>query len=168
MRRLQTDHVVLIISIWVFAICLFLFSCKAPAKIMSQQDSKDSVRIEYKIKDTVIRIPGDTVRLQTKVPCPDADWHGEVKGNKTSVKASLKNGELNVDCHSDSLNLRIQYLEKELTNRNVSVTTNTIEVPVNVPKPYIPKWVWYLLFYSFGITLWKFWKQIVQLVKKLI
>ena len=88
---------------------------------------KDSTIVKYYYRDSIITVQGDTVRIQTTVPCPDAKWNATAKSGRSSLVASLNNGELSIDCKQDSLLLRISLLEKELERK-----TNTI---VHVPVP---------------------------------
>jgi hypothetical protein len=88
---------------------------------------KDSTIVKYYYRDSVITVHGDTVRIKTTVPCPDAKWNATAKTGRSSLVASLNNGELSIDCKQDSLLLRISVLEKELERK-----TNTI---VHVPVP---------------------------------
>jgi hypothetical protein len=114
-------------------IMLSLFGCHSSKRL--QQTVSDSVRVEYKVKDTTIYLPGDTVSISSAVPCPDAVWSGEAMGTRVSLKATLQNGNLKVSCKTDSLVHRITYLEKELAHKS------TVRVPVAVPViQHRPPW----------------------------
>lgn len=141
---------------------VFMISCKTakpPGKQVTETEN-----VTYVIKDSIIREPGDTVKLVTKIPCPDADWQGETKGSKTKLTASLKNGTLQINCETDSLMKRIQWLEKN-TERIKEVT---IFQEVKVPDPYIPKWVWYTLLLFSSYTVYSCRKQLFPLFSKVV
>lgn len=140
---------------------LFAFCACRTSKPLTSESVTHSV--EYIIKDSIIKEPGDTVNLTTVLPCPDAKWSGEVKGSKTTLTASLENGVLNIDCHTDSLIKKIQWLEKQSKTERQIVITNEVKVPVK----YTPKWVWYLMAISIGLAVYTFRKQIFPLVGKL-
>lgn len=139
------NFVAIILAIVVFA------SCRTPKTIIVEKtvikDStvRDTLR---ETKDTTIYIPGDTVSIHDSVPCPDAKYSKEVKKGGTTAKVSLNNGKLDVECKTDSLQLIIQMLRREVIRLSnfISVErTTTEQVPLEVPKPYIPKWVWWLV-----------------------
>src|SRR4051812_45517593 len=102
-----------------------LFGCRTSKPVVDQV--KDSTVIKYYYRDSMITLPGDTVQMRASVPCPEAKWQAQAKSGRTMLVASLKNGELSIDCKQDSLTLRISLLEKELERK-----TNTI---VHVPVP---------------------------------
>lgn len=114
-----------ILLMYVLIMMALLFSCKTNKPVANEV--KDSTVIKYSYRDTIITLPGDTVQIIATVPCPEAKWQAQAKSGKSVLVASLKNGELQIDCKQDSLTLRISLLEKELERK-----TNTI---VHVPVP---------------------------------
>ncbi|THU36907.1 hypothetical protein FAM09_18260 [Niastella caeni] len=114
-----------IVIVYALSMIALLFGCKTPKPVIAQVN--DSTVVKYFYRDSIIALPGDTVQIRTTVPCPEAKWQGQAKSGRSSLVASLKNGELSIDCKQDSLLLRISLLEKELERK-----TNTI---VHVPVP---------------------------------
>jgi hypothetical protein len=127
----EKDNVffITILTVYVAFMTALLFGCKASKPVVA--GVKDSTVIKYFYRDTLITLPGDTVRIKTTVPCPEAKWSAQAKSGRSSLTASLHNGELSIDCKQDSLLLRISVLEKELERK-----TNTI-VQVPVPREVI-------------------------------
>ena len=111
--------------------------------------TRDSVvtNTVYLPKDSIIYLPGDTLEIYEAIPCPEVDLSREVRSTKTSMTASvkIKNGQLSVECKTDSLMERIAWLEKQVEKASFSVKETTIEVPVEVIKNKVPKWCWWLL-----------------------
>jgi len=114
-----------LLVVYLVAMITLMFSCRTYKPLIDQV--KDSTVVKYYYRDTIITQPGDTVQIKTTVPCPEAKWQAQAKSGRTTLIASLNNGELNIDCKQDSLLLRISVLEKELERK-----TNTI---VHVPVP---------------------------------
>jgi hypothetical protein len=108
---------------------MLLFGCKSSKPLATSQ--QDSTIVKYYYRDSIITLAGDTVRINTTVPCPEAKWKATAKSGRSSLVASLNNGKLSIDCKQDSLLLRISLLEKELERK-----TNTI-VQVPVPREVI-------------------------------
>lgn len=70
----------------------------------------------------------------------------EVTNGKTTATLSVdKKGNLYVDCKTDSLQQRISWLEWELSIQKFTSKKETVQVPVEVPKPFIPGFVWWSL-----------------------
>lgn len=114
---------------------------------------KDSVIIkkETVYQDTIITIPGDTIRFQ--VPC-DKDTIFIVKSNSSSSIVQIKDGIVNVqnNCNEKDiiitkLNTRIENLQKQINN------TTTTKI---VKERYVPK------IYKFFT--WGFWILLLLLI----
>ncbi len=125
--------------------------------------SEDSTITKIEYRDTVIRIPAKTVEVIKMVPgnCPDFDT--TVKKGNTTVSLSKKGNRLKVDCHEDSLKMVIKAL-----NWRVERMRNVVQqVPVNVevPKPYIPRWVWWTMGALLTAAAWGNRKLIIRLIK---
>ena len=112
-------------AVYAIIMLALLFGCSSSKPVVDQ--IKDSTIVKYYYRDSIITLPGDTVQIIASVPCPEAKWQAQAKNGRTMLVASLKNGELSIDCKHDSLQLRISLLEKELERK-----TNTI---VRVPVP---------------------------------
>jgi hypothetical protein len=115
-----------ILVMYTIIMMTLLLGCRTNKPVVDQV--KDSTVVKYYYRDSIITLKGDTVQIKTTVPCPEAKWSAQAKSGRTVLVASLKNGELSIDCKQDSLLLRISLLEKELAR-----TTNTI---VHVPVPH--------------------------------
>lgn len=89
-----------------------------------------------------------------------------------SVRTSLwldAKGNLLFRCDTDSLKLRIQWLEWRIKNASYQTKESVIEVPKPYPDPYIPKWVWWTLGISIAINSLFFAnpiKRIIQHIRK--
>lgn len=111
----------------------------------------------------VLYTKGDTIKVMRTVPCPEAKFDTVIKKGKTEMKASIKNGVLDIECNADSLQHIIDSITR-LKQKEV-YQSERVEVPVDKPVPYIPKWVWYLLAITIGLTAWTFRKPLIALIK---
>jgi hypothetical protein len=125
-----------ILAVYVIVVMALLFGCRTAKPVVDQV--KDSTVVKYYYRDSIINLPGDTVKITTTVPCPEAKWQAQAKSGRTVLVASLKNGELSIDCKQDSLLLRISLLEKEL-ERNTSTIVH-VPVPQEVIRYRTPWW----------------------------
>jgi hypothetical protein len=125
-----------ILAVYVIVVMALLFGCRTAMPVVDQV--KDSTVVKYYYRDSIINLPGDTVKITTSVPCPEAKWQAQAKSGRTVLVASLKNGELSIDCKQDSLLLRISLLEKEL-ERNTSTIVH-VPVPQEVIRYRTPWW----------------------------
>lgn len=142
---------------------LFLFSCCGSRKSTTTKEAvkeKQTETVKYIVRDTAIYIPGDTVVMEQVIPCPDVKWQAKATGNKTTVKAEINNGKLKVECHTDSLNQRIQYLEKQVENRKEVVRT----VEKTLTRRYIPKIVYWIWLAELAIAGYVFRKPLLKLM----
>lgn len=122
----------------------------------------------YVPKDSLIYIPGDTVEIYEAIPCPEVDYRKTVTSKKSNLTASvrIKDGQLSVDCHTDSLEQRISWLERELTVERSREKTVTKEVPVEVVRHKVPRWCWLLLLANIAYVIWRFRSPIFSLINK--
>jgi hypothetical protein len=159
--------VITMLAMYAIAMAVLLFGCKSYKPVVDSV--KDSTVVKYFYRDSIITLPGDTVRIKTTVPCPEAKWRAQAKSGRSSLVASLNNGELSIDCKQDSLLLRISVLEKELERK-----TNTI-VHVPVPREVIryraPWWanitLWLSIILIAGFCI-KHWKLLIANAKALV
>lgn len=114
-------------------------------------------------KTTVLYTKGDTIKVIRIVPCPEARFDTVIKKGKTEMKASLQNGVLDIECNADSLQHIIDSVTR-LKQKEV-YHTERVEVPVDKPVPYIPKWVWYLLGAFILLAGWSFRKPLISIIK---
>lgn len=156
-----------ILAVYVVSMTTLLFGCKTSKPVVAGVN--DSTVVKYFYRDTIIALPGDTVRIKTTVPCPEAKWSAQAKSGRSSLVASLNNGELSIDCKQDSLLLRISVLEKELERK-----TNTI-VHVQVPREVIryrtPWWakitLWLSIILITGFCI-KHWRLLIANAKAIV
>lgn len=123
--------------------------CRTTRVISPKIVVKDSVVY----KDTTIYvdvppvlIPGDTVKLKETVPCPDAQWKGTSTSlsNRTHITAELVHGVLTVECIADSLMRENEKLRADIKIKE-SYRNETITNYQEIPKWYIPWWVWLIV-----------------------
>jgi hypothetical protein len=114
---------------------LAVAGCRSSREIKeSKHELRDSVREVIKYRDSIIKIKGDSVKIKVQVPCPDAKWQGQANSGKLKLDASLYNGELNIDCKTDSLLLVIKMQEKELERfRNEQQVDSSVKVITKMP-----------------------------------
>ena len=129
---------------------------------LTQTVSKENVveKIVYVKKDSLVKAPGDSVKIHDTIPCPGVAYHKEAVSKTGSTKATvdIRNGELNVECKTDSLQARIEWLEANGTKTITKTQTTTIIPPA---ERHIPKWVWWLvtivtLYVSAKIMIWRY------------
>src|SRR5436190_10153660 len=89
-------------------------------------------------KEKIVTIPADSVKIHDTIPCPGLVYHKEVTSTSGKVKATvdISKGNLQVDCKTDSLVQRINWLEAHSRQVINKETTITIRLP---PKRWIPK-----------------------------
>lgn len=120
-----------------------------------------STEIVEKVRDTIIVIPGDTIKLTDTIPCPElinkVVKTKSAKGNTVSV--SIKNNKLEVEAVCDSLEHLIQIKDKE-----IKILKQRKEVQ-HIKEKYIPKYFLYsgiiLPFLIIGILLFSKFKKIL-------
>lgn len=103
-------------------------------------------------RDTAITIPGDTVVISEKIPCPDVKFSKSVKSQKGSVTASatLRGGVLHIECKADSLQVVIKNLETKIRSlEKYHTEVKIVQAPPKI-KYKVPAWCWWLLFLNIG------------------
>lgn len=142
MKRIITAGVLLLS----LASCITQKRClqKFPPQIVT----KDSIVVKDSMVYVTFRdtIPGDSVLLQDTIPCPDVQYHKEVKSpsGRTTAKVDINKGKLTVDCKVDSLTRIIDSLQVKIkTIEAYHSEIKTIEVPV--VKNKTPLWAWIML-----------------------
>lgn len=103
--------------------------------------TKDSIVERLTVKDSIIRIPGETVVINDTLPCPDVVAANTVSSGRLRASYTFKNGLLNINCNSDSLLKAIRWLEAQKEFYKSSSTTIKEPYPVVKLEPYVPKWV---------------------------
>ena len=123
--------------------------------------TKDSIVekevIRYRTDTTII--PGDTIKLQVAIPCPDLVYHKKVENGNTSLVLDIKDGLLTADCQTDSLLHIVDSLQETIKERQSWHSSNETKTLVNTVekiKYKIPKWCWYLLLLNVVYIIFKF------------
>lgn len=108
-------------------------------------------------KDSLIKLPADSVIVHEVIPCPDVSFEKTQKSEskKLTVTAKIAKGTLTIDCKTDSLLQRIKWLEQQKDK------VKEVTVKETIVKRYIPKWVWWLilinaLYLSVRVLAWRF------------
>jgi hypothetical protein len=89
-------------------------------------------------------------------------------GNMRSSLWVDRSGNLLFNCNTDSLKQKISWLETQLTYEKFHKEIKTIEKPVEVPTPHIPKWMYWLFAISICINIWNYRFDIIALVKHIV
>jgi hypothetical protein len=131
---------------------LSLASCVTQKRCLQKFPPQIVTKDSIVVKDTTVyvtlrdTIPGDSVLLDDSIPCPDVQYHKEVKSpsGRTTAKVDINKGKLTVDCKVDSLNRVIDSLQVKIkTTEAYHSQVKTIEVPV--VKYKTPVWAWIML-----------------------
>jgi hypothetical protein len=149
-----------------FILSLVLFaSCSRNMLPTVQNDTKDStVQTEHTIHTTdTVYVPGDSVEISVAIPCPDAVFNQEVNNTNTKLKVKLKNGQLTVNCKTDSLQKIIDSITTVKRWELHKTITKTITVKEKVIKYKVPAWCWWLLAFFVGSIVYKFRHSIIGL-----
>ncbi len=101
---------------------------------------KESLVIETVYKDSIIKIPGETVTLVDSVYCDSLGNVYSIRmyekdGQILRLKSLLKNNKYTVDCVADTI-----YKEIQLPSKTITLTTT---LPPIVER-YVPWWVSFL------------------------
>ena len=137
--------VLLLKSIGIFTI-IQLFSSCGLLKTNTVYVTKDSLvtKIETVYKDTLIKVPGDTIRFQ--IPC-DKDTVFVYRSKSSSSLVQVKNGVITVQNNCDEKDILITKLKEKVDRleeqKSSSVITKTIK------EKYIPN--------SYKFYKWGFW-----------
>jgi hypothetical protein len=145
------------------AMITFASGCSRSIIPTSTVDRSDSTyeTIKYVRKDSIIRTPGDTVKIKgDPIPCPDAQYHKTVQSNtgRTKMTVDVNNGVLSADCNTDSLERKIEWLEAEKTKvRELKITTTITHPPIIKT----PKWCWWLViiaaaYLGLRVVIWRY------------
>ncbi len=116
---------------------LLIVSCK-PKQIVVTKTLKDTIHIT---KIQKIRVPiKSTITIEK--PCDSLsilkDFKRTFKADKVFVQVQSNNGNIEVKIDLDSLK---QEWVKTYEGRTEIIVK---EIPVEVPKPFIPNWIWYI------------------------
>lgn len=172
---------------------LMLASCgrkmlPAPSITSVEKDSSYT-KVTNTVKDTTLVTPAKTTSLATYLDSllaiikrlneQNSDTSEyvvvEEKVSKSdTIKAKIsvnRAGNIKVECHEDELRQHISWLTSQLLETYLyksKTVEKKVPYPVEVPKRYIPKWVWWLVAYSIIITLLAFRKPIISFIKAIV
>lgn len=127
----------------VFFLCFVfvgLTGCKSTRPVERTNTTlKDSTWVEttYRKRDTVIFVPGDTIRLQVPITEITKEPIRQTNGRTTAIVKRVGD-KLDVQCVTDALQEKLEWLET-IVKKN-SVKERIVETIVEVPKRYTP---WY-------------------------
>lgn len=107
------------------------FYCKRCPAIV-----KDSVHVEYRDsivkKDSIIKEPGETIRITDTIPCPDMKI--EKMGKKGHFKIEIKDSVLTGECVIDTTEIAISWLEHHKKEIAKYYHSERIKVVEKAPK----------------------------------
>lgn len=103
--------------------------------------TKDSIVERLTVKDSIITIPGATVTITDTLPCPDVVAASTASNGHLKASYTFKKGLLSINCNTDSLQQRIQWLEAEKAFYKSASTTIKEPYPVKELVTYVPRWV---------------------------
>lgn len=134
-----------LVSIIIAAIAFAGCHRHAMPQISSEVRATDSVTVMYFYHDTVITPAPAVAAIHDTLPCPGLSYSSVVYANHQHLTVTAKNGVLDVNCSTDSLQLVIRVLSQRITELQRIKSDSTIvqikEVPVSVIK--YPKFLWW-------------------------
>jgi len=137
---------------------LLLGSCttakKCAAKFPPQIITVDSIVLKDTIiyRDSIIRISGESVRLEADLKDTTAVIDTTVKNGKTTLRLQLSKGKLSASCNADSLQLVIKNLTTIIKDKQ-RFKNQTEKVPYPVIEYKTPKWCYRLLWANIIVVL---------------
>src|SRR5579875_3539660 len=95
---------------WIMMLFAIAGCCK---KIVPQQTMTDSIVVKQipVLRDTVVKIIGDTISLLTRIPCENAWIDTTILSSRGKLQVKAVNGKLSIQYQQDSLLQRIKVLE---------------------------------------------------------
>lgn len=137
MRRICTHFIHL---------ALMAASCSPRFVTVAVHDTTTVTRIET-VRDTVIsaHLPVESVIISTP------DTTSTVETTLATSTATLSGGHLRhtIENKRTAISVHAKIPEKQ----EIIQVTKEIPVPVEIPKPYVPKWTWYILVWAVLVTL---------------
>lgn len=145
---------------------LLLFACHRNTAPQVTSVTKDSIVYKVVPHDTIIYVPGAKVEVLKDAPCPEWNFDTTAISGHVKLHVNVTNGHLTASCKADSLQKVITLLKASM--ERYQENKQTVQVPVNVPTPFIPKWVWWSAAINVGLGAWTFRKPLITLIKRLI
>ena len=123
---------------------LIIASCSPRIVTVAVHDTTTVTRIET-VRDTIIAAPLPIESVIISTP----DTTSTVETSLARSTATITDGHLrhSIENKRTALSVPAKIPEKQ----EIIYKTREIPVTVEVPKPYIPKWVWWVLAYA-GVT----------------
>jgi len=147
--------------------CFLLAACHSSKPVVTIVTKDSTITKDTVIYKTITKwLPGDTVEIGFAIPCPDVKIDTVIRKGNTTLTANIDKGIVKMKCDSDSLKHIIDSVTR-LKQKEV-FKTNTIVQDKEVPKPYIPTWVWYLIAANIIAVAWKFRNPILSFIKNVL
>lgn len=140
MERILTYTLLILVAI------IAATSCSPRIVTVAVHDTTTVTRT-VTVRDTVITAPLPVESVVISTP----DTTSTVETSLATSTATITGGHLRHSIENKRAALSVQAKIPE--KQEVIRVTREIPVPVEVPKPYIPKWVWYLLAWAVLVTL---------------
>ena len=104
----------LIIIAVIFSLCSCATQKKCNRKFPAETIIKDSVSVVIRdsISTDTIFLPGESILIHDTIPCPDVEYHREVRSNNTIATVHISKGVITVECKTDSLQHIIEVKNK--------------------------------------------------------
>lgn len=134
--------------LFILAVFLFLSSCKTTQSTTTVQQDSTSLKEKIVYKDTIIHVPGDTIRLE--IPC-DKDTVYIQKGKSSSALVHVKDGKVTVQANCDEKDLIITKLSTQIERIHKENREKLTKTEVQVP--YIPKFFKYSTYAFWGLLI---------------
>lgn len=127
-------------------LALLFVSCSPRIVTVAVHDTTTVTRT-LTVRDTIISAPLPVESVIISTP----DTTSTVETSLATSTATITSGHLrhSIENKRTALSVSAKIPEKQEIIR----VTREIPVPVEVPKPYIPKWVWYVLAWAVLVTL---------------
>ncbi len=137
MRRICTHFILL---------ALMAVSCSPRIVTVAVHDTTTVTRT-LTVRDTIISAPLPVESVIISTP----DTTSTVETSLATSTATITGGHLrhSIENKRTALSVPAKIPEKQEIIR----VTREIPVPVEVPKPYVPKWTWYILVWAILVTL---------------
>lgn len=132
-RKIKVNQWIQLISI--LFILTLMCSCVTRKKCYKRYPPVSTVttdssytRDSIVIKTYTISIPGESILLHDTIPCPELEYHREVKKNNLTAKVHISKGKMSVEFITDSLKKLID-AQSRITDHYRMVKTKEVVIP---------------------------------------
>lgn len=127
-------------------LALMAVSCSPRIVTVAVHDTTTVTRT-LTVRDTIISAPLPVESVIISTP----DTTSTVETSLATSTATITGGHLrhSIENKRSALSIPAKIPEKQEVIR----VTREIPVPVEIPKPYVPKWTWYILVWAILVTL---------------